>query len=262
MDCPQFENVTNCTGVDGRIPLEIGRIPTYFSLVSCSLSCLGSLLIFFSYFALKGIRNVAQRIITLLAVADLFTALGYLLAGWNYLSNGSKDRCDQFQHVCEVQSFVTSWSSLSSFGWTSALALHFYLLLMIRKRSKLSTLLYWENLLLWLVPLVILVPLLVTHKLGYSHFATSNWCFIRSFPAASEEVVLIFLGGKLWEILCYFFVVTVYTLTSRRFNQHVSHAINFDALCSVVFTLERLRSLTFTFISLSGALVLLCTCVI
>ncbi len=47
--------------------VQIGSLPTYFSVVSCSIS----------YFTMKEMRNVAQKIITLLALADFFTALGY-----------------------------------------------------------------------------------------------------------------------------------------------------------------------------------------
>jgi len=203
----------------------VSDVPTYFSLISCSCSVLGSLLIFISYFALKGIRNVAQKIITALAVADLFTALGYILAGWNLLANGSAKKCSTFNDVCEVQSFVTSWSSLSSFGWSCALALHFYLLLKVKQKSRLATLFCWENLFLWLSPMVVLVPLLVTNRLGYSNMAVSNWCFIRSTGNKKDknlETALVFIGGKLWEILSYIFVFVAYGLTRGKVNKHVS----------------------------------------
>ena len=216
-ECPG--NFT-CTGIN-YTKLET-NVPTYFSLISCSLSVVGSLLIFISYFALKGIRNVAQKIITALAVADLFTALGYILAGWNTLANSSSEKCPTFKDVCQVQSFITSWSSLSSFGWSCALALHFYLLLKVKQKSWLAKLFYWENLFLWLSPLVVLVPLLVTNWLGYSLMAVSNWCFIRSNNNKKLETALVFLGGKLWEILSYIFVGVAYTLTTRKVKKHVS----------------------------------------
>ena len=72
----------NCT--DGRVNFDIGRIPTYFSIVSCSLSCLSSILIVVAYLSLKEIRKGAQKIITLLAITDFFTAFGYLIAAGNF----------------------------------------------------------------------------------------------------------------------------------------------------------------------------------
>ena len=224
-DCPQaLPPGSNCSFND-TVRLSLGGLPTYVSIVSCSLSCLGSLLIFLTYFTLKGIRNIAQKIITLLALADFFTAAGYLLAGWNYLANKDKN-CQTFNTVCEIQSFVTSWSSISSFGWSSALALHFYLLLSTKRKLHLSTFLVWQNLVIWVFPLLILLPLLVTQKLGPSHYAASNWCFIRGHEQddhmSKQEIALILVGGKLWEILSYLFVVVMYTLTTMKLNKQVS----------------------------------------
>lgn len=231
LDCPlavkeSLKPHNNCSEIGtGFVELDIGHnvMPTYFSITSCSLSCVGSILIFLAYFALKGIRNVAQKIITLLALADFFTALGYLIADWNFLMNSQHpQRCVVFDQVCKVQSFITSTSSICSFGWTCALALHFYLLLSIKRKKSLSTLLVWQNVLLWTAPLLIILPLLVTNKLGYSTYATSNWCFIRGQSGNREEIGLILIGGKLWEILSYVFVVVVYPLTTKKFNKQVS----------------------------------------
>jgi hypothetical protein len=219
----------NCTGL-GLVKLEIGHDikPTYFSVTSSSLSIVGSILIFLTYFVLKGIRNVAQKIITLLALADFFTAMGYLIADWNFLTNShSLQHCAVFDQVCKVQSFVTSTSSLCSFGWTCALALHFYLLLSgMKAKNSLSTLLVWQNVVLWIAPLLIVLPLLIADKLGYSTYATANWCFIKGQSVSREEIVLILIGGKLWEILSYIFVIIVYTLTTMKFNQQVSELLN------------------------------------
>lgn len=216
--CPRFYNLSkNCSEVE----LEINLKSTYVSIASCTLSCVGSLLIFVAYFQLKGIRNIAQKLITLLALADFFTALGYLMADWNFVTNLSN--CSVFTEICQVQSFLTSWSSICSFGWTCALALHFYLVLRIRKRAIPSaSLLVWQNVIIWTFPLLIVLPLLITHKLGYSRgFATANWCFIQDLPNDREEIALILLGGKLWEILSYLFVVVAYTLTALKFSKQV-----------------------------------------
>lgn len=218
--CPIL-NLTKINCSEGQVELRISLESTYVSIASCTLSCVGSLLIFVAYFQLKGIRNVAQKLITLLALADFFTALGYLMADWNFVTN--LHNCAVFTEICEIQSFVTSWSSICSFGWTCALALHFYLILSIRKKTIPSvSLLIWQNVMIWTFPLLIVLPLLITRKLGYSHgFATANWCFIRNF-GYREEIALILLGGKLWEILSYLFVVVVYALTALKFNKQVS----------------------------------------
>ena len=230
-DCPTSAlNKSGCTFQNG----SIGNIPTYFSIASGSLSILGSFLIFVAYFTIKGIRNLAQKIITLLALADFFTATGYLIADWNYLSNAEEpERCFMFGTVCEIQSVVTSWSSISSCGWTCALALHFYLLLSTKRKARLVTLLVWQNLVIWLFPLLIVLPLLCTNRLGYSPYATANWCFIRNLVKNSpkyrinddgidkQELALILVGGKLWELLSYAFVIVVYFMTIRKLRKVV-----------------------------------------
>ncbi len=231
-NCPYSDLPLQC---HNETSVGVGHTPTYVSIVSCTLSILGSLLIFVAYFALKGIRNVAQKIITLLALADFFTALGYLMADWNFLANGSTmDRCATFSSVCEVQSFVTTWSTMCSFGWTCALALHFYLLLSGKRKKLLSSLLVTQNVVIWTFPLLIVLPLLATNRLGYSRYATANWCFIRNLASPKyidkdrddgvdkEEVGLILVGGKFWEILSYFFVVIVYAMTIWKFHKRVS----------------------------------------
>ena len=231
--CPSsFEDKCSHTVNDsGLVSFDIGRLPSYISTVSCSLSCLGSLLILVAYFTVKGIRNTAQKIITLLSIADFFTAFGYLMAAWNFLKHYNlhdEQRCkDVFQTVCAIQSFITTWSSMSSFWWTCALALHFYLILSPTKRTWTSKMLPLENIIGWIVPLMIVFPMLVTGKLGYTPYATSNWCFIEednyhhNLRDRTTVIFYILIAGKLWEVLSYIFVIVMYTLTTRRFHKQV-----------------------------------------
>lgn len=227
----------NCSS--DLVSFDVGRAPTYCSIVSCSLSVLGSLLIFLAYFVLKGIRNTAQKIITLLAIADLFTASGYLLASWNFMTHFAEtdvSRClDVFQPVCSIQSYITTWSSLCSFSWTCALALHFYLILSPSKKHLPSKILVYENIVAWVVPIVIVLPLLCADKLGFTQYAASNWCFVKDAeiyytgPEAGQKnsinwktISLMLVAGKLWEILSYMFVVVMYGLTRHRFHKQVN----------------------------------------
>lgn len=232
--CPRSYNCSE----RGHVSFDVGRIPTYCSIVSCSLSVLGSLLVFLAYFLLKDIRNTAQKIITLLALADLFTASGYLAAAWNFLTHfEEKDvsKClNVFQPACAIQSYITTWSSLCSFSWTCALALHFYLVLSPDKKHLPPKILVYENVISWFVPILIVFPLLCTDKLGFTQYAASNWCFIKEdagiynlSPLKStskmkwETTLLMFIAGKFWEILSYIFVVVVYGLTRYRFHKQV-----------------------------------------
>ena len=46
----------------------------------------------------------------------------------------------------------------------------------------------------------------------YSPYAASNWCFVKHSPVHKsgqlEEVILVLVAGKIWEILSY--IVTIY----------------------------------------------------
>jgi hypothetical protein len=68
------------------------------SIVSCSLSILGSFAIFGSYIILPEIRNSTRKLVTCLTIADFFTALGniyvvYSLACFLYLVIQTYSNC-------------------------------------------------------------------------------------------------------------------------------------------------------------------------
>ena len=251
--CPSIYNCSRAG--QGQVSFDVGRVPTYCSIVSCSISVLGSLLIFVAYFILKDIRNTAQKIITLLAIADLFTASGYLLAAWNFLTHfqeKDKSKClNVFQPVCAIQSYITTWSSLCSFAWTCALALHFYLVLSPSKKHLPSKILVYENVVAWAAPIVIVLPLLGADKLGFTQYASSNWCFIKDADIYGhhhhhnnnnnmnlEAVALMLFAGKFWEMLSYVFVVVMYGITRYQFHKHVSMLWYTDFACTLVCILK------------------------
>ena len=219
---------TNCSG--DRTSFDIGLIPTYFSIASCSLSCLGSLLIVVAYITLRDIRTGSQKVITLLAIADFFTAFGYLVAAGNFLvhfNETDQHKCDVFHTICEIQSFITTWSSLCSFSWTCALAFYFYVIIVHNNVQSANKLIPWENIISWVIPLIIVFPLLLTGRLGYAPYATSNWCYIedenyrRDFSDNSQKIFLIFIAGKFWEILSYIVVIILYTITRYYLHRQV-----------------------------------------
>lgn len=97
-------------------------------IVSCIMSIIGAVAIFHAYFQLPSIRNMARKMLLALTVADLLTAIGNLIGSSRYLY------LQTFPHICNVlqtsdilcitQSFITTFSSLASFYWTVAIALH------------------------------------------------------------------------------------------------------------------------------------------
>lgn len=205
---------SHCNGSD--VSLDIGRAPSYVAIVSSTTSCLGSLLILLVYALFEDVRSTAQKIVTLLALADLVTALGYIIGSVNFLAHfNATSGCGVFEVTCEVQSAITSWSSLCSFAWTFVLALHFYLLI-VWGRARLSTrLLPLYHALAWGLPLLVILPIAASRKLGYAPYAASNWCYVRDAGSSSPAgtTLLIFLvAGKLWEMAAYVVVPILYVI--------------------------------------------------
>ena len=219
----------NCSGYPGRESFDIGLLPSYLSLTSSSLSCFGSLLILLAYILLKDMRTGAQKIITLLAVADFFTAFGYIMGGVNYLRHfgvADSTKCSRFHTLCETQSFVTTWSTMCSYWWTSILAFYFFLVLVYNHSTSAGRLLPLYNILAWAAPLTIMLPLLLTDNLGYAPYVASNWCYIKdnhyttqSLEKSRKVIVLLFVGGKLWEIITYIWISVLYVVIRIKVSQ-------------------------------------------
>ena len=211
----------------------------YFCLLPSSLpsfsalSCVGSLLIIFSYWRWKDIRTGSRSVITFLAIADFFTAFGYIIGSINHITYYGKyddtPPCATFLQICEVQSYITTWSSLSSFTWTCALAIYLYFTV-VRKRIVLALkMIPVFHVIAWGVPIAICLPLLIEGKLGYTPYAVSTWCFIgdsnpsgHSGKISAETVGLVFLAGKGAEIFTYILVTVLYIAIKYHIWKEVS----------------------------------------
>ena len=202
--------------------LDIGTSASFVTIVSCSFSCLGSALIIITYFLLKDMRTGSQKIITLLAIADLISAIGYILGSSNYIHHYHSTRdCSSFDKLCEAQATITTWSSLVSFLWTVILALYFFLIIVFKRVQVASKLMVVYNFVAWGSPLLIVIPLLCLGKLGYSHYAASNWCFVKGSSAHSDAwfILIVLVAGKFWEILSYVIVIILYVLITMSIGR-------------------------------------------
>lgn len=234
--CP---SVINCSTHPGLVSFDLGKIPSYLSISSSSLSCLGSLLILVAYFSLKDIRTGSQKVITMLAIADFFTAFGYIVGSVNFLTHfnqTSAEGCKVFTELCEVQSFITTWSTMASYCWTCTLAFYFFLVLVFNKATLASNLMPLYNIISWIGPLLIVFPLLLTHNLGYAPYVASNWCYIKDMDYNRQHliqkpkiIILLLLGGKFWEVASYFIVIILY-LSIKIFLSKVSNYCRFYIL--------------------------------
>ena len=169
----------------------------------------------------KDIRTGSRKIITYLSIADFCTAFGYILGSLNYLINfGQKKSCSNFHTVCQIQSFITTTSSMSSFVWTTMLAIYLYISVVHNEGNRAQRFFPLLHVLAWGAPLIITVPILATGNLGYSSMAVSTWCYIQTC-SSDKGIFLIMVAGKFWEILCYLLVFFFYILIKIHLRRQV-----------------------------------------
>ena len=155
-------------------------LPAYAGIVSAILSVLGSALILLAYCAFRDLRKgTAQNIITVLAIADVGTSLSLLLGAFNFLvydhyysdKAHSEALCWNFYIICQIQAFVMVGFAISSYIWTSVLAVHFLLCTVFScpnwsdKLMPLYTVVAWTLSLYCSCFLFLLLANLATHQL-------------------------------------------------------------------------------------------------
>ena len=235
--CPGPINCTSILQEDGYLTTVQEQWPSIVAIVSCSLSVLGSLLIVYTYARWRDLRTGSRSIVTFLAIADLVTALGYLAGSASYVlyygATENTERCRHFNTACQIQSFVTTTSSLCSFAWTLFLAVYLYLVIVRAKMTLANRVIPLFHVLAWGTPLLITLPLLIAGKLGYSPYAASNWCFIKDYLPHNdpryicghlnfEVTLLVLVGGKAWEVLTYVLVIVLYAAMKCHIHKEVS----------------------------------------
>jgi len=73
-NCSDYQAPNNET----LVSFDIGLAPSYVSIASCSMSCIGSILILITFCLLKDMRTATQVIITFLAMADFISASPFI----------------------------------------------------------------------------------------------------------------------------------------------------------------------------------------
>ena len=187
--CPRVFYCSDGSHSYSAISPTLHYIPVYAALLSSSLSLIGAALNMIAYCTFKDLRKgTAQAIIAVLAMADFLLALSCILGASILLAYGTatnnnydllsaKDHYN-FDTLCQVQAFMGMWMLGCSFTWTSALAIHFFLVTVCTRSTWPHKLMPLYNIVAWLMPLSYTLPMLLLGKLGYNHFFTWT-CFTR-----------------------------------------------------------------------------------
>lgn len=222
--CPSHYNISCSDNTDSNHwNLYLGPIPTYISLVSCSLSCLGAISIILSYVFFSELRSGSRAIITFLSIADLITSIGYMTGDINYLVHSKVSEtasCNTFETICSLQSYVTTWSQLSSYTWNSALAIYLFLSISFAKNRVANNMIPYCHVIAWGLPILVAFPLLLCGYLGFSLYSASNWCFVKDPHVSYDKRSLIsenvmipaIIARVVPEFLTYVIIIILYSV--------------------------------------------------
>ncbi|XP_033763349.1 G-protein coupled receptor 157-like [Pecten maximus] len=195
--------------------------------VSASLSVLSGLAILWSYRQFPQLQNFTRYLLVCLTVADIFTAYGNFISTFRWFSNGNNaTKTDGF---CIAQSFLTTTSTLSSFFWTTAIAVYLFSAVALRVNIAEK-----PGVKLSMTAIPIIVPVTITGvALGYGalgeddYFGSGPWCWINR--DVNNRLMWKVVTGKGWEIMTYILTLVIYILLkffkwreSRRHNRQFS----------------------------------------
>ncbi len=236
-DCPG-KFIINCPSDEWMKP-DFGFVPIGFSMVSSTMSAVGALLTIIPYLIWKDLRTVIRRIITFLAIADFLTALSYLMGTINYITyrqsfnaGSGVEACKRFYTICQIQSFLSCWFSVSSFLWTGILALYLYCKISNGNIGRLNQCYPLAHIVSWGLPMALTFPLLVIGYLGYSMFAAGGWCFVNAdhsvhslvhskYKLSLKAIITILVGGKAIEIFTYIWVMVLFCKIYHKIHKKV-----------------------------------------
>ena len=211
---------------------SVGPIPLYVGVVSDSLSCVASVIMILIYIRWKDIRRLgAQSIVTFIAISDFFTASAYLAGSVNILVHRnvySEHSCEVFQTICEIESYIVTCATMSSYLWTLILAVYFYLAISYHSTQVATRLMPVYHVVGWGLPVLVALPLLCAGQLGYAPFVTGIWCYLevdsnfRTMLPFSEKDPLIAVVVQIPEFVFYIAIVVLFIAVRIKIYKQVS----------------------------------------
>ncbi|XP_064625637.1 G-protein coupled receptor 157-like [Lineus longissimus] len=191
-----------------------------------TLSALGTLLIIWTYFLYPQTHNTCRRMLVHLSIADFLMAVGNFLGVPEALDMTRISLGYQTSIICVISGTIATISSISSFLWTSVIAVYLYICI-VQSRSRLlgTKTLVATYITCWLVPVIVAILANIYHVFGYDpslHHMSS--CWISS--AVPDQLMWQFLTGKAWEIVAYFVTGIFYALVKYHVYKEMRYAYN------------------------------------
>jgi len=106
--------------------VSVNETASIITSISAGLSIISGVVIIWTC-KLPGVTNSSRTLLVWLTIADIATAFGNLLGAVRFFCfNKSGTYIFTSDGLCVGQSFITTMSSLSSFCWTSLIAIHLH----------------------------------------------------------------------------------------------------------------------------------------
>lgn len=193
--------------------------------VTCCLSILGALLIISSYVFFKELRTPARLVLFHLSLMDLGIAMahlsGVIMAD---IHDQHFNTTNSVNIACVIQAAFTVFFTLSSFFWTSYLAVYMYFRIVHISNDKIvKRMILCSYLLCYGVPLVITIWFLATDRLGYTWFS-GGWCsLIISYPnyPCKYSIFVTLFGYDMWAYLTFVIATVLYVSVHVHIHNEV-----------------------------------------
>ena len=166
------------------------------SIVSSSLSLMGSLFIIFFYIRYKDARTFASWLVFQLSIADCGEALTHLMIPYVY----NTDNPD----MCVAQGFLSNFFNLCSVFWTSVIAFSIYIILS-KPNQNIQKYQPWFRLFAFVLPLVISLLPIIWDQYGSS----PGWCWIKS-TGTTKSMRIAFTIIEFYGPLWFSFLLNIY----------------------------------------------------
>ena len=196
------EPIQNCE--DGNVNYE----PVYAKAVAgvtCTLSVLGTVLIFLTYLCFKNLRTKPRELVLHLSLMDFTVAFSNLIGifvNYNKLlsphASTPNPNYDLDKGFCIAQASFAMYGTLGSILWTNALAVYFYVRVALDNSKLCRQIVFCFYAICYGLPLLVTVWFASTGRLGYDPLYGSGWCTLILHGDDPNSSFVLFMGINMW----------------------------------------------------------------
>ena len=196
----------------------------YCDLAVAVLSLIGGLFIIILFLTCKSLQTYPFKLISILALFDLFNAIGFMLPTYDAHSS---------QIICKAQGIIVNFFTLASILWSAVIAFSLYLI-------TLKSMLYVEKYLMLYVIIVLSLcagDSLVPYMLD-SYGTVAGWCWITQRKIGDQfffERYLLFFGPLWVVVICN---ILLYVIIANRLRKTHKESKN---LCNRISLSNKLK---------------------